>query len=82
VLEDPEHVVLGKEPVLHQGKVVGYVTSAYFGPSIGKQLAYAWVPAGLSKQGTGLSIKYFDCDYPATVGEDPQFDPQMKRLRS
>jgi glycine cleavage system aminomethyltransferase T len=82
VLENPQHVVLGKEPVLHHGKVVGYVTSAYFGHTIGKQLAYAWVPAELSTQGTGLSIRYFDTDYPATVGQDPQYDPQMTRLKS
>jgi dimethylglycine oxidase len=82
VLENPQHVVLGKEPVLHQGNVVGYVTSAYFGHTIGKPLAYAWVPAALSTPGTSLSIRYFDSDYPATVGEDPQYDPQMKRLRS
>ncbi len=82
VLDNPRHVVLGKEPVLHEGKVVGYVTSAYFGHTIGKQLAYAWVSAALSAQGTALSIRYFDRDYPATVGLDPQYDPQMKRLRS
>jgi glycine cleavage system aminomethyltransferase T/glycine/D-amino acid oxidase-like deaminating enzyme len=82
VLDNPQHVVLGKEPVMHEGKVVGYVTSAYFGHTIGKQLAYAWVPARLSVQGTRLTIRYFDQDYPATVGQDPQFDPQMTRLRS
>jgi glycine cleavage system aminomethyltransferase T len=82
VLENPEHVVLGKEPVMHQGKAVGYVTSAYFGHTLGRQLAYAWVPAALSTQGTELSIRFFDNDYPATVGQDPQYDPQMKRLRS
>jgi hypothetical protein len=32
--------------------------------------------------GTSLYIRYFDRDYPATVGQDPQYDPQMKRLRS
>jgi len=73
---------LGKEPVMRQGNVVGYVTSAYFGHTIGKQLAYAWVPAELSKEGSKLSIRYFNCDYPAIVGQDPQFDPQMTRLRS
>jgi glycine cleavage system aminomethyltransferase T len=73
---------LGKEPVLHHGKVVGYVTSSYFGHTIGKQLAYAWVPATLSAQGTNLSIRYFNHDYPATVGQDPQYDPQMTRLKS
>ena len=82
VLKDPQHVVLGKEPVIYQGNVVGYVTSAYFGHTIGKQLAYAWVPSELSAQGTELLIRYFDRDYLATVGQDPQFDPQMTRLRS
>ncbi len=82
VLDNPQHVVLGKEPVLHHGKAVGYVTSAYFGHTIGKQLAYAWVPAALSPLGTGLSIRYFDQDYQATVGQDPQYDPQMTRLKS
>jgi glycine cleavage system aminomethyltransferase T len=57
----PQHVVLGKEPVLYQG---------------------TWVPAELSLQGTGFSIRYFNCDYPATVGQDPQYDPQMTRLKS
>lgn len=82
VLENPQHVVLGKEPVLHQSNVVGYVTSSYFGHTIGKQIAYAWVSAGLSHQGTNLFIRYFDKDYPASVSQDPQFDPQMIRLKS
>lgn len=82
VLDNPQQVVLGKEPVLHEGKVVGYVTSAYFGHTIGKPLAYAWVPSALSAQGTALTIRYFDKDYRATVGQDPQFDPQMTRLKS
>lgn len=82
VLDNPQHVVLGKEPVLHEGEVVGYVTSSYFGHTVGKQLAYAWAPVELSAQGTALTIRYFDNDYPATVGQDPQFDPQMTRLKS
>ena len=82
VIDDPHHVVMGKEPVLHQGEVVGYVTSSYFGHTVGKQLAYAWVPQALSAMGSRLHIRYFDKDYPATVGQDPQFDPQMTRLRS
>ncbi|HSB92360.1 MAG TPA: FAD-dependent oxidoreductase [Flavitalea sp.] len=82
VLENPEHVVLGKEPVLYDGKPVGYVTSSYFGHTIGKQLAYAWVPEEYSSQSTEFRIRYFDQDYQATVGADPQYDPQMTRLRS
>jgi dimethylglycine oxidase len=82
VLDNPHHVVLGKEPVLYQNETVGYVTSAYFGHTLSKPLAYAWVPAHLSAQGTSLSIRYFDHDYSATVGQDPQFDPKMIRLKS
>ncbi|MGC4035445.1 MAG: FAD-dependent oxidoreductase [Chitinophagaceae bacterium] len=82
VLDNPQHVVLGKEPVMHQGKTVGYVTSSYFGHTMGKQIAYAWVPIELSTQDTKLSIRYFDNDYPAMVGQDPQVDPQMTRLKS
>lgn len=82
VLDNPQQVVMGKEPVLHEGKVVGYVTSAYFGHTIGKPLAYAWVPAAVSSIGTNFTIRYFDRDYPASVGQDPQFDPQMTRLKS
>jgi len=82
VLDNPEQVVLGKEPVMHGGRVIGYVTSAYFGHTIGSPLAYAWVPVEFSQPGTALTIRYFDKDYSATVGNDPQFDPQMTRLKS
>ena len=82
LLNHPENVIMGKEPVLANGKSVGYVTSSYFGHTIGRQIAYAWLPAELSAVGTPVEIHYFDKLYPATVGNDPQFDPGMSRLRS
>lgn len=81
VIDKTHNVVMGKEPVLYKNEVVGYVTSAYFGHTIGKPLAYAWVPIELSQLGTKVTIKYFDEEFAATVGEDPQFDPKMERLR-
>jgi dimethylglycine oxidase len=36
---------LGKEPVLREGEQVGYVTSAAFGYTIGKPIAYAYLPS-------------------------------------
>ena len=82
VLSQPEHVLMGKEPVLAAGKPVGYVTSSYFGHTLGKQIAYAWVPTDLSALGTLLEVGYFDQLYPAVVSHDPQFDANMSRLRS
>ena len=82
VFENPEHVVMGKEPVFVNGSPVGYTTSSYFGHSIGKQIAYAWLPIDHTTLGTQVIVKYFDLMYSALVSDDPQFDPSMSRLRS
>ncbi|MSW25096.1 MAG: FAD-dependent oxidoreductase [Actinobacteria bacterium] len=82
VFDNPEHVVMGKEPVFVAGVPAGYTTSSYFGHSIGKQIAYAWLPIEHTTLGTQVSVKYFDSMYPAVVSDDPQFDPSMSRLRS
>ena len=53
---DPRQVVvMGKEPVVVGDAVVGYVTSAGFGYSVGESLAYAYLPAGLRDRGTPRS---------------------------
>ena len=45
VLDDPDVVVMGNEPVFVDGRAVGYVTSADFGYTLGQSIAYAWVSA-------------------------------------
>ena len=82
VFDNPEHVVMGKEPVFVAGVPAGYTTSSYFGHSIGKQIAYAWLPIEHTTLGTQVTVKYFDSMYPAVVSDDPQFDASMSRLRS
>lgn len=81
-LPDPGAVVLGKEPVYAGGAAVGYVTSAAYGYTIGKGIAYAWLPAQLSEVGTEVEIGYFDQRVRAVVTAEPLFDPAMERLRS
>ncbi|WP_055532445.1 GcvT family protein [Streptomyces graminilatus] len=80
-IEDPRSVVMGKEPVYEGERAVGYVTSAAYGYTIGKGIAYAWLPAELAVPGTALSIGYFDQRVAAVVAEEPLFDPTMSRLR-
>lgn len=80
-VDDPAAVVLGKEPVLAGGECVGYVTSAAYGYTIGKGIAYAWLPAELSAPGTQVQIGYFAERILAVVSPEPLFDPQMARLR-
>ncbi|MET7391929.1 FAD-dependent oxidoreductase [Dactylosporangium sp. NPDC005572] len=81
-IDDPADTVVGKEPVLVDGRPVGYVTSAAYGYTIGKGIAYAWLPAELAVPGQGVQIRYFDRRVPATVTPEPLFDPKMTRLRS
>jgi glycine cleavage system aminomethyltransferase T/glycine/D-amino acid oxidase-like deaminating enzyme len=80
-LDDPAAVVLGKEPVHSGASPVGYVTSASYGYTIGRCVAYAWLPASLAVEGTALSIDYLGTRYAATVGTEPLFDPAMAKIR-
>jgi glycine cleavage system aminomethyltransferase T len=82
VLDDPSKLVLGKEPVLAGGRVVGFVTSATQGYSVGQSIAYAWLPTSETDGGAMLEIEYFGQRYPARVAADPLFDPQMQRMRA
>ena len=58
------------------------MTSADFGYSLGRSIAYAWVPPEQAEVGNALEIEYFGRRYPATVAEEPLFDPAMKRMRA
>lgn len=80
-LPEPGAVVVGKEPVYSGQDCVGYVTSAAYGYTIGKGIAYAWLPAELTEVGTRVQIGYFDQRVDAVVTAEPLFDPAMERLR-
>jgi glycine cleavage system aminomethyltransferase T/glycine/D-amino acid oxidase-like deaminating enzyme len=76
-IDDPEQVVMGSEPVFHQGEPVGYVTSAAYGYTTGLNIAYAWLPVGVDE----VEIEYFGRKIKARAAQEPLFDPEMKRLR-
>jgi glycine cleavage system aminomethyltransferase T len=79
-VDDGSSVVLGHEPVFVDGRPAGYVTSAAFGHTIGRPIAYAWLP-GNAVPGTGVEIEYFGRRIPATVATEPLVDPGMTRIR-
>ncbi|MFE0106493.1 FAD-dependent oxidoreductase [Streptomyces sp. NPDC059009] len=79
LVDDPAAVVLGKEPVYVGGTPSGYVTSASYGYTLGRCVAYAWLPP--LESGTGVHIEYFGEKVSATVAEEPLFDPEMTRIR-
>ncbi|HEY8295681.1 MAG TPA: FAD-dependent oxidoreductase [Micrococcaceae bacterium] len=79
-VDDGSSIVLGKEPVYVNGEPAGYVTSAAYGYTIGKPIAYAWLPAATAV-GDAVDIEYFGRRIPATVTAEPLVDPGMERLR-
>jgi glycine cleavage system aminomethyltransferase T len=81
-IDDDYQVVMGSEPVFAGGAPVGYVTSAARGYSIGKNIAYAWLPAEVAVAGTPVEIEYFGDRVQAVVASEPLFDPEMRRIRS
>lgn len=81
LLDDPRAVVMGKEPVYVDGAPAGYVTSAAYGYSIGASIAYAWLPRAAADPGRRVEVEYFGERLPATVTQEPLFDPKMARIR-
>ena len=79
-VDDGHSVVLGGEPVLVDGVPSGYVTSAAFGHTVGRPIAYAWLPAGL-EVGAAVDIVYFGHPVRARVASEPLVDPEMARIR-
>ena len=81
-LDDPTDVVMGKEPILHGGRVVSHVTSAAYGYSIGRGIVYGYLPVELAVEGTPLEVEYFGDRLAATVAAEPLWDPKGERLRA
>jgi glycine cleavage system aminomethyltransferase T len=80
VFDEPDAVVLGKEPVFVQGSCVGYVTSAAYSATIGRSIAYAWLPAS-TVPGDSVDVDYRGTRYSAKVHTEPVVDPEMARIR-
>ncbi len=62
-----------------------YTTSIAFGPSIGKNIALAYLPHAYCQEGRKLNISYFDEIYPVEVvgiGYKPLYDPENLKPRS
>ena len=82
VMDNPVDVVMGSEPVMSGDRLLGYVTSADFGYTVGKAIAYAYLPFNYSDPGTKVDIVYFNERYPATVSAEPLYDPEGIIMRS
>jgi len=81
VLSDPRAVALGSEPVRIGGELVGRVTSGGYGYTVGRSIAYAYVPAAKAVPGEGVEVEIFGEWVGGEVAPEPLFDPAGERLR-
>ena len=80
-LDDPSCVVVGKEPILDGDRVLGYVTSANYGHSIGRGIVYGYLPVDHAAAGTSVDVLYFGERLQATVANEPLYDPDGRRMK-
>jgi glycine cleavage system T protein len=81
-LDDPTAVAIGNEPVRHGERVVGWITSASYGYSVQKSIAYTYLPVELAKIGTPLDVEMLGERIGAVVAQDPQWDPRGERIKA
>jgi 4-methylaminobutanoate oxidase (formaldehyde-forming) len=82
VLADPRTVALGSEPVRVDGQAVGRVTSGGYGYTVGRSIAYAYLPAADAVPGREVEVESFGERVAGEVAAEPLFDPGSERVRS
>jgi dimethylglycine dehydrogenase len=81
-VEDNGADAVGDEPVWHDGRVVGWITSGGFAHHLGKSLALGYIPAALAAAEGGFEVEVLGERRPAKLARAPHFDPQGRRMRS
>ena len=82
VLADGRAIALGSEPVRAGGALVGRVTSGGYGYTVGRSIAYAYLPADQAEPGTALEVEIFGEWVGGEVAVEPLYDPRGERLRT
>ncbi|MBX3103113.1 MAG: glycine cleavage system aminomethyltransferase GcvT [Bacteroidetes bacterium] len=61
----------GHLPIVHNGQIVGEVTSGTFSPSLNKGIGLGYVPTTLSAVGTEIAVRIREKDHKAVVVKAP-----------
>jgi dimethylglycine dehydrogenase len=77
--QDPPYM----SSIWHEGRIVGEVTSGYFGHRIEKVVGLGMMKSEVNLPGTAVEVEIFGKRYPATVMDDmPLWDPKNERIRA
>jgi dimethylglycine dehydrogenase len=73
--------VIGDEPIWHNGKVVGWITSGGYAHHVGKSVALGYVPKEIADEDASFEIEIIGSRYGAKPQREPLFDPKGERMR-
>ena len=72
----------GNEPVYHNNKIVGVVTSGGYGFRVNKSLAFAYVKSDLTEMSKEFEVQIQGQKRRAIVLKEMAYDPENKKLNS
>ncbi len=86
LLDDPEPLLFHNEPILREGRVVGYLTSGAYGHALGGAVGLGYVPCR-GESAADLLASSFEIDVAgsrvaARVSLGPLYDPAGARMRA
>ncbi|MET1027350.1 MAG: FAD-dependent oxidoreductase [Dongiaceae bacterium] len=73
---------IGNEPVLQNGKVIGRLTSAGYGHTIGTAVALSYLPVDIVNAGGKVEIEVLGEMRPARILAEAPYDPSGARMRA
>jgi 4-methylaminobutanoate oxidase (formaldehyde-forming) len=77
---DVSLLLRGGETILRDGEVLGVVTSGGYGYTVGKTIAYGFIPAEQAKHTDGFTIEVYTEAYPATRHIGALYDPKREKI--
>ncbi|MEM7112187.1 MAG: FAD-dependent oxidoreductase [Chloroflexota bacterium] len=81
-VDEPNCVLTGNEPIYSNGTCIGKVTSGAHGYSVGKYIAFGYLPLDYTQPGTELEVEFLAERFTAVVAEDALFDPKNDRMKA
>ncbi|MDP7578804.1 MAG: glycine cleavage T C-terminal barrel domain-containing protein, partial [SAR202 cluster bacterium] len=86
-VDDPTPLLLGDEPIFHDGVVVGRITSGAYGHTIGRSMGLDWIESEVGidtaiLEAGGYEIEVATERFTATASLYPQYDPKVERVRA
>lgn len=81
-LTSDDAMALGGEPIFSGETKIGYVNAANYGYSVGKFIAYGYLPIEYTSVGTEVDVVYMGERQRFVVAREPLFDPRMTRMKA